>query len=512
MARIDSILAVVIQQGANELRVGTDREPKMLAYGASKRFHMVPTSEQELRELLGEILSEERSETLRSARRLDVSYEAGELGRFRVTFTGRQDGGFDAVFLRDRSRPAPAPAPAPAVAPPREIPVVRERDTPAPDMAPIAGPVEAPPRLSVVRTAAPTATRGALPCETLLARALGMRASDLHLVDADVPVVRVDGQLHRLEDEGIEDVGTRLGLDANALAAIDSGRSLDFALQTTEGSRVRVNVYRTSEGTAAALRFLARSAPALSSLGFPLPIDDLVDGNHGLVLVCGATGSGKSTTLAALAQAALTRRSIVLLTLEDPIEYALVAGSRALVRQRQIGRDVADFASGLRDALREDPDVLVLGEMRDPETISLALTAAETGHLVLTTLHCGGAASAVQRIVDAYPAERQLQVRTQLADVLRGAIAQRLVPRARGAGGRVLAAEVLRATHAVTNMIREGKTAQMASVLHSGRREGMIALERHLADLVRNGEIRGEDARAVAGDPDSLAMFLRSAS
>ncbi|WP_394832439.1 PilT/PilU family type 4a pilus ATPase [Pendulispora rubella] len=510
MARIDSILAVVVQQGANELRVGTDREPKMLAYGTAKRFHMVSTSEQELRELLGEILSDERSEALRSARRLDVSYEAGELGRFRVTFTGRQDGGFDAVFLRDRSRPAPAAA----VAPPRDIPAVRERDI-APIAAPeMAAPAEAPPRLSVVRSAAPTAgaTSGPLPCEPLLARALGMRASDLHLVDTDVPVVRVDGQLHRLEDEGIEDVGTRLGLDATTLGAVTSGRSLDFALETAEGGRVRVNVYRTSDGTAAALRFLARSAPAVSSLGFPLPIDDLVDGNHGLVLVCGATGSGKSTTLAALAQAALMRRSIVLLTLEDPIEYTLAAGPRALVRQRQIGRDVRDFASGLRDALREDPDVLVLGEMRDPETISLALTAAETGHLVLTTLHCGGVASAVQRIVDAYPAERQLQVRTQLADVLRGAIAQRLVPRARGGSGRVLAAEVLRATHAVTNLIREGKTAQMASVLHSGRREGMIALERHLADLVRNGEIRGEDARAVAGDPDSLAMFLRSAT
>jgi len=507
MARIDSILAVVVQQGANELRVGTDREPKMLAYGTAKRFHMVSTSETELRELLGELLTEERTEALRNARRLDVSYEAGELGRFRVTFTGRQDGGFDAVFLRDRSRPAPAAASVPP--PAREAPVVRERETPAPEIAPVVS-LEAPPRLSLVRSATPPP--GALPCETLLSRALGMRASDLHLVDIDVPVVRVDGQLHRLEDEGIEDVGTRLGLDATALAAIASGRSLDFALETAEGSRVRVNVFRTSEGNAAALRFLARSAPAVSSLGFPLPIDDLVENSHGLVLVCGATGSGKSTTLAALAQAALTRRSIVLLTLEDPIEYALAAGPRALVRQRQIGRDVRDFASGLRDALREDPDVLVLGEMRDPETISLALTAAETGHLVLTTLHCGGAASAVQRIVDAYPAERQFQVRTQLADVLQGAIAQRLVPRARGGDGRVLAAEVLRATHAVTNLIREGKTAQMASVLHSGRRDGMIALERHLADLVRSGEIRGEDARAAAGDPDSLAMFLRSAT
>ncbi|HWL87078.1 MAG TPA: ATPase, T2SS/T4P/T4SS family, partial [Polyangiaceae bacterium] len=429
MARIDSILAVVVQQGANELRVGTGREPKMLAFGTPKRFHMVSTSEQELRELLGEIFTDERAEMLRTSRRFDLSYDAGELGTFRVTFTARQDGGFDAVFLRDRSRGAASrgssashvssainqanqasAASAASAANASSTSSTSAERTSLP---------EAPARLSVVRPTEPAAPSA--PHEQLVARALAMRASDLHLVDGDVPVVRVDGQLHRLDDEGpVEDVALALGLDASVAASISAGRALDFGLSTSDGARARVNVYRTSEGIAAALRFLPRSVPALTTLGFPLPIDDLVEFPHGLVLLCGATGSGKSTTLAALAQTALTRRSIVLLSLEDPIEYTLVPGARALVRQREIGRDVHDFPSALRDALREDPDVLVLGEMRDPETISLALTAAETGHLVLTTLHCGSTASAVQRIVDAYPAERQEQIRSQLADVLRG--------------------------------------------------------------------------------------------
>jgi twitching motility protein PilT len=239
----------------------------------------------------------------------------------------------------------------------------------------------------------------------------------------------------------------------------------------------------------------------------PVPLEDLVDLPHGLVLVCGATGSGKSTTLAALAQEALRRRSIVLLTLEDPIEHTLSASETSVVRRREVGRDVRDFAHGLRDALREDPDVILLGEMRDPETIALALTAAETGHLVLSTLHSGSAASAIERIVDAYPPARQGQIRVQLADSLRAVVAQRLLPRARG-DGRVVAIEVLRGTHAVASLVREGKTAQIATAIQSGKREGMLSLERCLADRVQSGEVRIDDARAAANDPASLAMYL----
>jgi twitching motility protein PilT len=240
-----------------------------------------------------------------------------------------------------------------------------------------------------------------------------------------------------------------------------------------------------------------------------MPLDDLLDLPNGLVLITGPTGAGKSTTLAALAQEVLRRRSAMLITLEDPIEYAFVPTSKgSLVRQRQVGREVASFPAGLRDALREDPDVLLVGEMRDPESIALALTAAETGHLVLTSLHSRSAAGAVERVVDAYPPERQRQIRVQLADALRAVVAQRLLPRAKG-GGRVPALEVLRNTHGVANHIREGKTEQLASDIQTGRREGMIPLERCLADLVRGGQISPEQARAAANEPSTLNEYLR---
>jgi twitching motility protein PilT len=315
-------------------------------------------------------------------------------------------------------------------------------------------------------------------------------------------------------------------LDANARARLARGSSADLALEIPGTGRVRVNAYRTSSGLAAAVRLLPAHAPSLASLATPVPLEDLVELPHGLVIVCGPTGSGKSTTLAALAGEALRRRSIALITLEDPIEYVLAApgslslGGRArstsvlppfesLVRQRQIGRDVKDFATGLRDALREDPDVLVVGEMRDPETISLALTAAETGHLVLTSLHSRSTASAVERIVDTYPPERQGQIRVQLADALRAVIAQRLLPRTRG-GGRALALELLRGTHAVATAVREGKTAQIPSIVQSSRKEGMLPLERCLADMMRSGQITEAAARAVANEASSFEQYCRT--
>ncbi len=266
-------------------------------------------------------------------------------------------------------------------------------------------------------------------------------------------------------------------------------------------------MFRTARGLAAAVRLLPASAPSLASLNLPVPLHDLVQLPHGLVLICGATGSGKSSTLAALAQEAMQRRSIALVTLEDPIEHSLVAPEGSVVRCREVGRDVRDFATGLRDALREDPDVILVGEMRDPETIGLALTAAETGHLVLSSLHSRSAASVIERIVDTYAPARQQQIRVQLADSLRAVVSQRLLLRARGAG-RIPAGEVLRVNHAVAAMVREGRTAQIASVLQSGRRDGMIALERCLADRVQAGEIRVEDARAAANDVAALAMYL----
>jgi twitching motility protein PilT len=512
MARVDSLLSIVVDQGANELRIGTDREPKMLAYGIPKRLNIPAMSEDMVRELMGDILSADREAVLRTKGRVEAQYLSEKVGGFQVTMTARPDG-VDAVFLRVGARSAGQPSKdaalpsSPAILPPGSAPlsVLPSGASPPSRTAPLGssavGPLASEPR---------AARGGAAPSEALvrlLARAQALGASDLHLSEGDLPSARVTGDLRRFDDEPPISIHEAFVWEGAAEAHLAGGGSLDVAADIPELGRVRMHLYATSKGTAASLRLLPKGAPSLSSLALPLPLDELALLPNGLVLVCGATGSGKSTTLAAIAQEALRRRSILLVTLEDPIEYALVASPRSLLRRRWIGRDAPDFASALRDALREDPDVLLVGEMRDPETISLALTAAETGHLVLSSIHSRGAVSAIERIVDAYPPERQRQVRVQLAEALRAIVAQRLLPRARG-GGRVVAIEILRATRAVASLVREGKTEQITTALQSGRREGMITLERCLADMVQSGEIRADDARSVANDPESLAAYL----
>ncbi len=500
MARIDSLLAIVNQQAANELRLGTEREPKMLAYGVAKRLSIPTTSEGTLRDLLGEILTPEREQTMRAKGRLEIAYEGASLGSFQVTLIARE-GGFDTIFMRSSARireasvdlqhPASEAFPAMGSGPSRSA-------SPSDIVSPSAGPA---------RHARQDESRGASLFASYVNRAAAFRASDLHLADGDPPCIRVDGQLHRLDGAAGVDVTTILALDDGERARLTRGHSIDSARDIVGVGRVRVHVFQSSAGVAAAVRLLPSAAPLLSSLHLPLPLEDLADLPHGLVLVCGATGSGKSTTLAALAQEALRRRSIVLTTLEDPIEFALSAPETSLVRRRQVGRDVSDFVTGLRDALREDLDVLLLGEMRDKETIGLALTAAATGHLILSSLHSRSASSAVERIVDVFPAEGKAQIRTQLADSLRAIVVQRLLPRARGEG-RVPVIEVLRVTHAVGSLIREGKTSQVASTIQSGKREGMLSLERCLADRVQSGEIRIEDARTAANEVSSLMSYL----
>ena len=499
MARIDSLLAIVIDQGANELRLGSDREPKMFAQGTPRKLHLPAMPEQTIRELLGEILSPERASLLEGRRPVEVTYEAGALGSFHVTLTAR-DGGLDVLFLRGGKRGAAPPmappavptAPAPAASVAEGLPLDDSPVEPVANRRAVHG--------RIVVGLAPSLVG-------LIARAVSMNASDIHLLDGEVPAVRADGVLSRLDDQPAINLDEALLWTEHARARIRAGESADLGVEVEDVARVRLHLYATAAGVAAAVRLLPRTPPSLASLQLPISIDDLAFAPHGLVLVSGATGSGKSTTLAALAQEALRRRSVVLVTLEDPIEFVLAPTGQSLVRRRLVGRDTPDFASGLRDALREDPDVLLVGEMRDKETIGLALTAAETGHLVLASIHSRSAASAIERIVDSYPAEQQQQIRGQLADSLRAIVVQRLVPRAKG-GGRTVAVEVLRGTHAVASLIREGKSSQLSSLIQSGKREGMVSLERSLADRVQAGDIRVEDAKAAANDLGSLATYL----
>lgn len=520
MAAIDSLLNLVDRQGANELRVGTDREPQMFADGAQKRLVIPKTTMDTVRELLGEILSGEREKQVAEQGRVQLVYEAPGLGPFRVTLTRRGPTwaplAVDAVFLRG---PAKAPQSMAAVPPtPAAAPSAASLPTPAPQRAandpgaPVTPPAPTAPDspAAPVFAGAPSAAEPTPELTALLARAAALRASDVHLQDGEPPVLRIDGRLRGSSGDAPVSLEKLLGPGLLALAQrrLATGASADLAIGIEGTGRFRLNVFHADGGLVAAIRLLRAAPPGLDELGSPAPLDDVIDLPHGLVIVCGPTGSGKSTTLAALAREALARRPSLVLTLEDPIEYTLSSkGRKGLVRQRQVGRDVRDFATGLRDALREDPDILLIGEMRDPETISLALTAAETGHLVLASLHSRGAAAAVERIVDTYPAERQQQIRVQLADSLRVVVAQRLVPRA-GGDGRVLAVEVLRVNHAIANAIREAKTSGIQSAIQSGRREGMLPLERCLADLVQRRQITVEAARAAANDPAGLQGYL----
>ena len=344
--------------------------------------------------------------------------------------------------------------------------------------------------------------------EALLARAAALHASDIHVRQGEAAFARVDGNLLLLET-GAHDIGELLGAGSEGATALSS---VDFALSSPSAGRVRLHTFLSGGLPTLAVRLLPPEIPTLSALGFPNELRDLGSFPNGLVLLTGPAGSGKSTTAAALCQELIRHRSVMLLTLEDPVEYAFdTRNTSSIVRQRQVGLDVPDFVTGLRDALREDPDVLLIGEMRDAESISLALTAAETGHLVFATLHSRGAASAIDRIIDAYPAGRQQQLRVQLSESLRAVIAQRLLPHARGSG-RALALEVLRRNPAVANLIREGKTPQLTSAMQSSRKEGMVLLERSLADLCRSGAIEERQAFAAANDQDSLMEYLHSRS
>jgi twitching motility protein PilT len=284
------------------------------------------------------------------------------------------------------------------------------------------------------------------------------------------------------------------------------GKDLDFSFEEADGQRFRVNVYRQQNELAAAIRILRNDIPSLADLRLPPVIRQLAEQPRGIVLVTGPTGSGKSTTLAAMIDYINETRKAHIITVEDPIEY-IHKSKNCLVHQREVHRDVASFADALRSAMREDPDVILVGEMRDYETISAAVTAAETGHLVFSTLHTTGAAQTLDRIVDVYPSHSQGMIRSQLSGVLRGVITQTLVPLA-DRSGRTVATEILIGTDAVLNIIREGKYHQLGSTMQSNAAVGMHTLAGDLADLVRKGLITKETALVSAGNRMELEQYL----
>ena len=351
---------------------------------------------------------------------------------------------------------------------------------------------------------------GTVRIHDLLRTARARGATDLHFGGADRPALRIGGRLAALDTPALAEADVRAflasALSAPQLARLDTDGGADgAAARGVAAGPYRIHAYRHGGGVRVAIRLLAETLPALEQLGLPPIVASFAEHPAGLVLFTGPTGSGKTTALAALVDRINRGSERNVVTVEDPVEY-VHAPVRSLVTHCEIGRDVADYALALRGFLRADPDVILIGEMRDRATMGAALTAAETGHLVFATLHTNDAAQTVDRIVDAFPPEAHGQVRSQLAAVLTAIVALRLIPRHDGAGRRA-AAEVMVASDAVRALVREGKTHQLRNTIATSRAAGMQTLEAHLSDLVVRGEIALTDARAVTNRPGEVRSF-----
>jgi len=344
--------------------------------------------------------------------------------------------------------------------------------------------------------------------EETIERLVKLNASDLLLSCGSSPRIRKDGRLELLDpgEAALTPADTerllREIMNPADWKILQKRRQVDFAMTWRDQARIRANAYFQRDSIAAALRLLPLEIPGFELLGMPESVHRLLERHQGLILVTGPTGSGKSTTLAAMVDLINKTRPYHIITFEDPIEY-IHQHRMSIVDQRQVGDDAPTFAEGLRSAFREDPDVVLIGEMRDLDTISAALTIAETGHLVLATLHTNDAPQAINRIVDSYLGAQQQQVRVQLASCLAGVIYQQLIPAI--GGGRVAAFEILIANVAVRNMIKEGKTDQIRSVLQTGLREGSQTLERSLSQLLRAGMITEPEARGRSLYPTEIS-------
>lgn len=339
----------------------------------------------------------------------------------------------------------------------------------------------------------------------LLAYAIQHSASDLHIMADVAPMIRIDGALLPMDKPAYTAAKANeviIGLiGEKAYERLNSTRKeIDFSF-TFEERRFRCNVFFQKGNLAASFRVLPQTVPTLEELGVPSAVLDMVHQNQGLLLVTGPTGHGKSTTLASILSLIMVERRAHIITIEDPIEFVF-AHKKSVISQREVGTDTPSFGSALRAALREDPDVVLIGEMRDQETIEAALQIAETGHLVLASLHTNSAAQTADRIIDVFPAHQQSQVRLQLADSLLGIISQRLLPRTKG--GRILASELMLANPAVRSVIREGKTHQLPNLIQTSAAEGMVSLNASLVSLVKRGEVSLDDATAWSLDPKGL--------
>ena len=489
MSTIASLLRVMTLRDADAITLEAGRVPSLRGRRGVEALQM-PALEPEL--------LEDFVRPLLGARSLDE-------GPLMVAFTDEDDGATYPVTIergaqglrivarrggKQAAKPAPAAARAPNPAAPvavaaaataRQLAIVREDE---PEPAPVIAMASEPAREQLAHLLAQPIA---------IARARG--ASDVFLSTGQRPRMKLDGRLETFEHD----------VDEVQLAACvrGLGPNADLSLEL-DGVRVRVNAFDHLNGAALAARLINDHIPSLADLALPPELASIVELRDGLVLVCGPTGSGKSTTLASLIDLLDQKRAAHVITLEDPIEYRFAA-RRCLIHQRELGTHIPSFAAGLRAALREAPDVILLGELRDRETLAAALTAAETGHLVLATLHAPSAIGAIDRVIDAFPEGQQRQIRTQLAGALRVVVTQFLLPKRDG--GRAPALEVVPVTAAVANIIRKGDLHMLPSAIQSGRDAGMVPLERSLAKLLDSGTVAPQAVKRIAADHDLLSAL-----
>ncbi len=347
--------------------------------------------------------------------------------------------------------------------------------------------------------------------ELLLEDVIRKRASDLHIQVGLPPMLRIDGSLNpipgfeALNEEQVEGLVFAI-LDQDQQQILMKDKEFDFSFAFGDLGRFRVNAFHERGNLAAALRLIPNEIKTIAELGMPQVVNNFANYPRGLVLVTGPTGSGKSTTLAALIDSINSGKSHHIITIEDPIEFTHKS-KKSVIVQREVHYDTYSFSAALRSSLRQDPDVVLIGEMRDLETISAAITIAETGHLVFATLHTNSAAQSIDRMIDVFPPHQQPQVRAQLANILMAICSQRLVPSI--GGGRTVAAEILVATPAVRNIIREGKTHQLDAVIQTGADQGMQSMDKTLVGLVQAGTVTYEEARNFAVDLGEFDRMMR---
>ncbi len=501
MAAIDSLLSLVDAQQATGIVLRV-REPPVLVGGKGRGLTMPPLDAETIRIFADEVLRPDERDRLQATGTHETVYRSDRHGPF--TVEARLNGDRLSLKLLRKSGGATKPG-MPAASSMASAAVA-----PAVPASPVAEPAAQPPAGDASRVERLAAQ---------IAHAAGEQASDIILSAGQPLWVRSPGGLAAAAGAVVEDGDLRAFADAvldpARRRALDEGGSVDFPWETAsadgEGKqRFRANMFAQANGLAVALRPVRRRAPSFADLNLPESLSALAGATGGMVLVVGPAGAGKSTTLAAVVETINRTRAGHVLTLEDPVEF-VHQPRRCLIHQREVGTHVESFAAGLRAALRECPDVILIGEMRDPETAALALTAAETGHLVLSTLHSGSAPMAIDRIIDFFPGHQQAQVRHQVAGSLRAVLTQQLLPGA-AAGTTYPAIELLMVTYAVAAQIRDGKTHQLSTQIQTGREEGMIPFEASLFDLLRAGKITREVALAAARSPADLERRLAGLS